>query len=98
MIFTFNLLYILLSFTNVHFDAYYGGLLIVFLLPMAGSLAFLIQFWIEDTDENRKKLVVGMLMAGLSVIAMNMWTICYILTLYDYNYVYLGSGVSREFH
>ena len=97
LLFLSRFITIIFDFGNIYFDWWFNFLNLLLLIPIIVAIVFYINFWLEDTKESRQKLWIGMLMVVGAVFILALWAIIYVVAVYKYNYVYLGSGPEEEY-
>ena len=85
-------IYFFLLLFNAYFNDYFVGVAFLFLLPLYVACYFFIRYFNKNTYEERAWLKWACLMVIGSAILVVIWQACYISSLYEGRYVYMGMG------
>ena len=86
------------DFMNEYFDRWYVVIMLILYIPLFAAVILIFNFFFckRDTEGHRKKLVLAMWLAVLSIALTVIWTCIYICCLYKYEFVYTGSHPWNE--
>ena len=81
------------DFMNEYFDWWYVVIMLILYIPLFVAVILLFNFFFckRDTEGHRKKLVLAMWLAVISIALTTVWTCIYICCFYKYEFVYTGS-------
>ena len=90
---TFNYIFsAIFEFFNVFVDPIYPGIILDLTIPLLFSFGIFFMYSHGRSKEDRGRLKIAIILAGVSVILITIWTAYYFNSMYKYKQVYTGMG------
>ena len=79
-------------FFNQYYESWYVIICWLLLIPLFFGFALFVRFVDAKTYEDRGNLKLGVMLAGITVVALTTWSIFYVAKFYGSRDVYFGMG------